>query len=155
MSKLLDKFLKRLILHKGHEENYKVLSAIAVEIAINSPRVYNQVISIVSHFISRLGSDQGREEIVKNIFQKCNRLPNVGYLQIWLQRITYKMNADMGYTEPLCKIVNDEPGISLWNNDWLKDDLVKGFPTYDIKTNWLVDLFTPIISADEVSMFSY
>ena len=61
----------------------------------------------------------------------------------------------MGYTEPICKIVNNEPNVSIWNNEWLKDELVTGFPTYSIRTNWLVDLFTPTVDIDEISVFDY
>lgn len=65
------------------------------------------------------------------------------------------MGTLMEYTEPLCKIINNTPDISIWNNDWLKDELVADFPTYNICTDWLVDLFTPIIDIDEVSIFDY
>lgn len=155
LSKLLNKFLKRLIAADKLKEDANVLSAITVEIAMNSPRVYNLIISILSHLINELGSTVEREKIAKNICLKFLRLPNIGYLQIWMQRITYKMGTLMGYTEPLCKIVNNTPDISIWNNDWLKDELVADFPTYNICTDWLVDLFTPIIDIDEVSIFDY
>lgn len=59
------------------------------------------------------------------------------------------------YNEPICKIVNNEPDISLWNNTWLKDELVIGFPTYSMRTDWLVKAYTPIIDIDEVSVFDY
>ena len=96
-----------------------------------------------------------REKIAKNVCLKFSRLPNIGYLQIWMQRITYKMETLMEYTEPLCKIANNIPNISIWNNDWLKDEFVEDFPTYNICTDWLVDLFTPTIDINEVSIFDY
>lgn len=155
LSKLLNRFLKRLIAAGKLKEDINVLSAITVEIAMNSPKIYNLVVSILSHLITQLDSTAEREKTAKNICRKFSRLPNIGYLQIWMQRITYKMGTAMGYTEPICKIVNDEPNISIWNNDWLKDELVTGFPTYSIRTNWLVDLFTPTVNIDEVSIFDY
>lgn len=155
LSKLLNKFLKRLISTGKLKEDINVLSAIAVEIAMNSPKIYNLVVSVLSHLINQLGSTSEREKISKNICGKFSRLPNVGYLQIWMQRITYKMTTSMGYTEPLCKVVNNEPNISIWNNDWLKDEYVTDFPTYSMCTNWLRDLYTPIIKIDEVSIFEY
>ena len=127
LSKLLNKFLKRLITVNKLEEDVNVLSAISVEIAMNSPKIYNLVVSILSHLITRLNSFPEQEKIAKNICHKFSRLPNIGYLQIWMQRITYKMDT-VRYTEPICKIVNNEPDISIWNNEWLKDELVTGFP---------------------------
>lgn len=155
LSKLLNKFLKRLIGADKLKEDINVLSAIAVEIAMNSPKIYNLVVSVLSHLINQLDSTFEREKISKNICGKFSRLPNVGYLQIWMQRITYKMTMPMGYTEPLCKVVNNEPNIFIWNNDWLKDEYVTGFPTYSMCTHWLRDLYTPIIDIDEVSIFEY
>ena len=96
-----------------------------------------------------------REKIAKNICRKFSRLPNSGYLQIWMQRMTYQMKDGPIYNEPICKIVNNEPDISLWNNTWLKDELVIGFPTYSMRTDWLVKAYTPIIDIDEVSVFDY
>lgn len=36
-----------------------------------------------------------------------------------------------------------------------KDELVIGFPTYSMRTDWLVKAYTPIIDIDEVSVFDY
>ena len=61
----------------------------------------------------------------------------------------------MGYTEPLCKIVENKPDVQIWNNEWLKDEYTSGFPLYSMCTNWIRDRFTPIINIDEVSIFDY
>jgi len=155
LAKLLNKFLKRLIAANKLKEDVNVLSAIAVEIAMNSPKIYNLIVSILSHLINQLDSTTEREKIAKNICLKFSRLPNIGYLQIWMQRITYKMDTLMGYTEPLCKIVNKDPDISIWNNDWLKDEHVADFPTYSICTDWLENSYTPTINIGEASIFDY
>jgi hypothetical protein len=155
LSKLLNKFLKR-IESKGDklDEDANILAAITVEIAMNSPKIYSLIVSILSHLITRLETTAEREQMVKNVYNKFSRLPNIGYLQIWMQRITYKM-AEPLYTEPLCKIVKKEPAISIWNNNWLKDEFISDFPTYSMCTEWLVKSFTPIIDIDEVSIFDY
>lgn len=136
-------------------EDINVLSAITVEIAMNNPKIYNLVVSILSHFISQLESTDKREKIAKNICCKFSRLPNSGYLQIWMQRITYQMENGPTYNEPICKIVNNESNISIWNNEWLKDELIAEFPIYSMKTDWLVKAYTPIIAINEVSVFDY
>jgi hypothetical protein len=63
------------------------------------------------------------------------------------------MNPGITYSEPLCKIVTGEANISLWNNEWVKDEFRVGFPQYQICTNWIRDNFTPVINIDEVSLF--
>ncbi len=51
------------------------------------------------------------------------------------------------------KIVAGEENTSLWNNDWVKDELKVGFTQQQICTNWIRDNFTPVINIDEVSLF--
>lgn len=64
-----------------------------------------------------------------------------------------KLSHSISYTEDICKIVNKEPGVELWNNDWVNDVYKRTFPQYKICTDWIRDSFTPIIDIDEVSLF--
>ena len=155
ISKLLTIFLKRISAIDNLSENVGVLSAIVVEIAMNSPKVYSLTVSIISNLINHLDTTDKRETMAKNICNKFSRLPNIGYLQLWMQRITFQMNTSMGYTEPLCEIVENKPNVQIWNNEWLKDEYTAEFPLYSMCTNWLRDTFTPIINIDEVSIFDY
>lgn len=155
LSKLLTVFLKRISSTKDLSENISVLSAIVVEIAMNSPKVYSLAVSIISNLITHLGTTKERECVAKSICNKFSRLPNIGYLQLWMQRITFQMATPMNYTEPLCKIVENQPNIQIWNNGWLKDEYTEQFPLYSMCTNWIRDRFTPIIDIDEVSVFDY
>ena len=79
-----------------------------------------------------------------DIFSKFQRFPNIGEIQIWMQHITYKSPNPIAYTEDICKIVNHELGVKLWNNDWVDDAYKKDFPQYEICTDWIRDSFTPI-----------
>lgn len=155
ISKLLTIFFKRISEKGKILENVEVLSAIVVEIAMNSPKVYSLAVSIISNLIDYLDTTEKRETMAKNICNKFSRLPNIGYLQLWMQRITFQMSTSMGYTEPLCKIVENKPDVQIWNNEWLKDEYTSGFPLYSMCTNWIRDRFTPIINIDEVSIFDY
>lgn len=155
ISKLLTIFLKRISAKEHLLENVGVLSAIVVEIAMNSPKVYSLTVSIISNLINHLDTTEKREAMAKNICNKFSRLPNIGYLQLWMQRITFQMHTSMGYTEPLCEIVESKPNVQIWNNEWLKDEYTAEFPLYSMCTNWLRDTFTPIINIDEVSIFDY
>lgn len=134
-------------------ENIKVLSAIVVEIAMNSPDVYNLTVSILSQLMQKLDTTAERDKMSKCIYCKFSRLPNIGYLQIWMQRITYKEKELIDYDEKLCKIINNEK-VTIWNNDWLKDNLVEDFPIMSMRNSeWLQNSYTPIIDIDEVSIF--
>jgi len=120
---------------------------------MGSPKVYKLALHLISFLVNKLETTDERERVVKSVYQKFKMIPNIGELQIWMQHITYQMKEDMGYTEPLCKIVAGEKDIKLWNNDWVKKEYKKGFPQEKICTEWLRDSFTPVIDIDEVSLF--
>lgn len=98
---------------------------------------------------------EDRTTIVKNVYTKFERLPNIGELQIWLQRITYKLVNSIKYTEPICRIVANESEVELWNLDWVSDEYKKDFPLMSICTDWIRDSYTPVINIDEISLFEY
>lgn len=157
LNKLLNKFLKILEMkefsHDEIKENAHALSAIVVEIAMNSPKTHNLIVSILSRFLSELNSPKDQAQLIKNIYKKFSRLPNTGYLDIWMQRLTYFMENQPDYKEPICKIVRGDELVSLWNNKWLKDELIKDFPSYSIYVSSLKEDVSPVIRLDEVSVF--
>lgn len=70
ISKLLTIFFKRISEKGKILENVEVLSAIVVEIAMNSPKVYSLAVSIISNLIDYLDTTEKRETMAKNI---CNK----------------------------------------------------------------------------------
>ncbi len=155
LMKLLTIFSQRLAKRKKDitEADADVLIAIFTEIALGSPKAYKLLLHLISVLINKLPTTQKRENKANAIYQKFKMIPNIGELQVWMQHITYQMRTGIPYSEPLCKIVAGEPDVSLWNNDWVRDDLKEGFPQYQVCTNWLRDCFTPVIDIDEVSLF--
>lgn len=153
--KLMTIFSQRLRQHKKpiDEQDIEVLIAIFTEVAMASPKVYKLALHLISFLVNKLETTEERERVVRSVYKKFTMIPNIGELQIWMQHITYQMKEDMGYTEPLCKIVAGEKGVHLWNNSWVKKEYKKGFPQSKICTAWIRDSFTPVIDIDEVSLF--
>lgn len=60
-----------------------------------------------------------------------------------------------GLYRSFMQIVENKPNVQIWNNEWLKDEYTAEFPLYSMCTNWIRDMFTPIINIDEVSIFDY
>ena len=110
---------------------------------------------IISKLLQKFPTTAERKEIVNDLYRKYERMPNIGELQIWLQRITYKMPNPIDYTEPICQIVAGVADVNLWNLDWIADEYKKNFPLSSICTDWIRDSFTPIIDIDEISLFDY
>ena len=155
LMKLLTIFSQRLTKRKKDitELEADVFIAIFTDVAMCSPKAYKLLLHLISIFINKLPTTEKRTTTVQAIYSKFQKIPNIGELQVWMQHITYQMNPGITYSEPLCKIVAGEANTSLWNNDWVKDELKVGFPQQQICTNWIRDNFTPVINIDEVSLF--
>ena len=156
MPKLLDAFSKRLRASKlpMTNEERQVMIAILTEIALGSPKVYGMVLHLISYLVDKMDSEHDKKMVVKAVYTKFTRIPVIGELQIWMQHITFKMSDTIHYTEPLCKIVEGEKEVKLWNNEWLKEEYKKKFPQELICTDEARAKIKAVISIDEVAMFN-
>ena len=137
------------------EENSKVLVSILVDIAFKNPRTYPVVIAILSKILSLELKNETVVEILNSIENKFDKIPNVGHLQIWLQRLTIKIDRNKNYTETLCKKVVDDNTI-IWNMSWLTNQSIKD----DILNNPIIDEekineIEQIIEPNEIRIFGY
>lgn len=153
LTKLLTIFSLRLQKKIKMVMNATVLIAIFTDIALYSPKTYKNIIQIISQLIPLFHTTKERKDIIRSVYDKFQLIPNIGELQVWLQRLTYQMPDVISFSEPICKIIAKEGHIKLWNNDWVGSTYENSFPYSDICTNWLVTSFTPIIDIDEVSLF--
>ena len=127
LQKAMDNFLKRICgwndLDLFKEAcSSEILISIATNIAYNNPRVYKQYVGIVGKILSYETNAYRKEEIINKIWQKFQKMPNVGYMELWLQRLTIKGDRKKIYYEDLCKYVAGED-VSIWNFDWLNSEL--------------------------------
>jgi hypothetical protein len=151
--KLLTIFAYRLANKVTDSTNINVLISIFTDIAIFSPKTYKIALVIISNLIEKIQVPEAKEQIINDLYMKFQRFPNIGELQIWMQRITFNLPNPIAYTEDICKIVNNEVGVELWNNDWVDDAYKNEFPQYDICNKTTRDNITPIIDIEEVSLF--
>lgn len=122
----------------------QVLISIVTNIAYNNPRVYKFAVAIIGKILSY----ETDVEVVKNtynrILDKFQGLPNVGYLEIWLQRLTIKYDRSKNYQEGICQYAADakRQNPTIWNISWLKKDVQKIF------------IANPIVNEDEINNLS-
>ena len=147
-------FAQRLISKFAVGGDVRVLISIFADIALSSPKTYKIILAIISKLISKIETTDERERIVNDIYTKFQRFPNIGEIQIWMQHITYKLPHPIAYSEKICRIVNSEFDIELWNNDWVKDGYKDSFLQHKICTDWIRNSFTPIIDINEVCLFN-
>lgn len=135
----------------------EILIAICTEIGYQNPRYCQNAIAIISYLVTIIDDPEKRREIIESVREKLARLPNIGMIQVWLQRMTYQADIEdlqCPYEEMLCKLVMEED-VKLWNFDWLLDKLCVDFPWREIVNQEELDKLTPVISQEEVDYFYY
>lgn len=120
----LNEFKKRIFRGNKPIKNPKPLIAIVVNLAFRNPKTYAVCAVILSKLLSSIESDEEKLIIIKRIRKKFAQIPNTGHMQIWLQRITDKMDSFNEYDEAICKLVAGE-SLSLWNIDWISSQHLK------------------------------
>ena len=75
-------------------------------------------------------------------------------MNLWLQRATLKIDADIEYEELLCKKVNTT-SIELWNCDWLNNSFKKIINETPVINNNEIDHLDVVIDTSEVNYFAY
>ncbi|WP_299833751.1 RNA-directed DNA polymerase [uncultured Tenacibaculum sp.] len=104
--------------------NPEVLISIIINLAYHNPRLYPLVTGSISFLIIQIKNEQDQRDIIFKIKSKFEQLPNTEYLDIWLQRLTQKINVDIAYSSKLCKKVNDNSQ-TVWNSEWLNNKFKK------------------------------
>ena len=96
----------------------EVLISILINMAYNNPKLYSLVIGSISFLITKVDTFEEKQIIINKIRDKFKQLPNTDYLNVWIQRLTLKINADVVYSGRLCEKVRDNSCL-IWNSDWL------------------------------------
>ena len=93
-----------------------------------------------------------QDRIILSIKKKFELIPNIGHLQVWLQRMTLKYRPEEEYDEPLCKLVAGKHEI-IWNKDWLKGNIKAIFDTTPIVDNDAIEKMSSIPAPTEIKVF--
>lgn len=115
--KPMQDFRKRLENRSSQRTQADVLIATTVDIMFRNPRLYPQGASIISKLLESFDDNAATQQIGR-IKKRFSLVPNIGMLEVWLQRITYPIDPKYGFEEPLCAAVAGG-GKPLWNSSWL------------------------------------
>ena len=129
LQKAMDNFFKRICNGEKLDlfkeaDSFEVLISIATNIAYNNPKVYKQFVGIVGKILSYEDDRSNKDKIIQKIIDKFNQLPNVGYMELWLQRLTIKESRRKGFSDKLCKYAAGESTV-IWDIGWLKQNFKK------------------------------
>lgn len=139
---------------KRKPKEYKQIISIIVDIMYNNPRTYPICVAILSRMFKLIKNKTEINNYVNLILNKFKTLPNTTYLEIWLQRITIPLDRNKKYSEgSICeKIYNKES--TIWNSEWLKDNIKKVFDENLIINEKEVESLELDITNEEVDAFS-
>ena len=144
----LTSFYKK-IEKRGKLKNSDVLIGISVNIAFRNPRTYPVVSAILSKLLEL---SENSAEIMNKIKKRFTKLPNTEYLDLWLQRITLKIEGNFSYQGRLCKKVENN-NIEIWCSDWLKDDFKEIISSGVIIDQEEIEKMKPVIESKEFATF--
>lgn len=153
---ILDKFSKKLDINRINQfTDVKVLIAISINIAYNSPRLYPSIFKIISILLKKIANTDEKNEIFHSMFNKLSRLPKSEYLNLRIQRIWHKYWIKL-YNEDdlLCKIV-DENACDIWNNEWLEEKYTNIINSTPIIDKTVLEDISDEIQDDEIKPFLY
>jgi RNA-directed DNA polymerase len=147
-------WLKKKNKSKGKSTKYDpvVLISLLVNLAFNNPKLFELVIGSLSFLISNIECIEERKSIILKIRDKFNQLPNTDYLNIWLQRITYKIDPSIDYSGRLCEKVLDNR-IQIWNSDWLITKIRTILEETEIIDRDFIEQMFITFSDEEISSF--
>lgn len=138
--------------------NVMPLISIIMDIAFNNPNSYKHCAAILEEFL-RFLTKEGRKEVIKKILKKFKLIPNTGYLEIWLQRITINFDEKIKYEEHLCGLITkkDQPTcdqLQVWNSHWLKPELKNLLISMNVIDRNLLENLPDRVSVEEIGIFT-
>jgi RNA-directed DNA polymerase len=129
-------------------QSVDVLVSILINLAYNNPRLFALVAASLSFLISKIEDKEIQKETLLKIKTKFSQLPNTSYLNIWLQRLTIKIDPAISYSGKLCEKVIDR-GLPIWNSDWLNVKFKKIVEETEIVKNESIEKMEIIFSEEE------
>ena len=150
----LSRFHQRVLKTKKVRDPIPLIS-ITLDIACNSPRTFPFCAAIISKLLTHISKKDDQLLVIQKIHAKLKQLPNVGQLELWLQRISYPYKDKIKFIEPLCQLVQGEP-FDVWNSDWITSRTLKSALNSDFILNKTkLNKMKPVVQSNEVDLFSY
>lgn len=128
-------------------QNIESLISIVVAIIKRSPQVIPVSIAILSKLFSFLEVDE-ISKVVNKIQYKFAAVPNRGFMEIWLQRLTLICGNPRDFSDPLCRVVSHDLD-SIWNSHWLRN----GFDGTRIVNQDTLENINRVVPYDFIQLF--
>lgn len=126
----------------------RAMSAICTQIALENVGCCHYALRVLSRMVDSLKDKNEKSAIISLVYSKLCNQPNSDYNQLWLQNITYqqdKKNGTSPYNMRLCCMVAGDKSVELWNNKWVKPELLSNLHVNRIVNAETLKKVTPVI----------
>lgn len=144
----LTAFSKRLSLMSEEPNDYQQLMSIVINIIMLSPRAVPVGTAILGRLLALIKGSNEIAVIIDHVINQIEDLPNIGFIEIWLQRLSLVGNEKRSYSDSLCKKIYHNNNI--WNSKWLKDP----FPEDSIIDRKYIKKMKLTIPQNEIDLFN-
>lgn len=135
----------------------RAMSAVCAQIALENVGCCHYALRVLSRIVDSLNDEKEKSAIIRLVYSKLCNQPNSDYNQLWLQNITYqqdKIDGTSPYQMRLCRVVVGDKDVELWNNQWVRNDLLSGLPIKGIVNDEVLKKVTPVITFRETRMYN-
>jgi RNA-directed DNA polymerase len=154
VARALSFFYRRISKVTKLRSSVSVLLSIITDIAFQNPRCYPHAAAIISKLLSLIADASERASIVHRIRTKIERLPNTGYMQLWLQRAAIELKDSLQFDDSLCKLVAGDLS-TIWDSSWISSPALKAsLDSKKIINQKILNETMPVIPYSEVELFS-
>lgn len=130
----------------------RAMAAVCTQIALENVDCAHYALRVLSRMVDSLKDEEEKWDIIDKVYSKLCNQPNSTYNQLWMQNITYqkdKKNGVSPYTLRLCQLVAGRQAEPLWNNEWLKPELLTNIPYDSVVDRETLKKVTPVITFRE------
>ena len=135
----------------------RAMAAVCTQIALENVDCAHYALRVLSRMVDSLKDEEEKWDIIDKVYSKLCNQPNSDYNQLWLQNITYQKDKKTGvspYSLRLCQLVAGRQVEPLWNNEWLKPELVTDIPYDSIVDGETLKKVTPVITFRETRLYN-
>lgn len=130
----------------------RAMSAVCTQIALENVGCCHYALRVLSRMVDSLKDENEKSAIISLVYSKLCNQPNSDYNQLWLQNITYQQDKKNGispYNMRLCRVVAGDKCVELWNNKWVKPELLSNLHVNRIVNAETLKKVTPVITFRE------
>ena len=151
---LSDYYERIIVKPTPHHVPPSSLISIIADISYRNPKTYPISAAILSKLLNFLDTPEAKRLIFNRIKSKFSQIPNTGHMDIWLQRVSYPLDPDVAFDEPLCRLVRGEnEQMPVWNSEQIFEELRETIDPQRVVDREELKKLLPVIPIEEVQLF--